>query len=120
MKLLQFTAVLGLPFVALCQTTVPIPKDPLEMVRDKAEKVSTPEARQAAIDLLKRARGNQNLRTYYRNYDLKVSFQVNSGGQTLYDGSWEMEDLYLARLGLRWTARAADGYQRLHRSVRRA
>jgi hypothetical protein len=111
MTLLKLAAVLGLPLAALCQTAVPIPKDPLELVTGNAENVESPEARQAAIDLLKRARTNQVLRGNGHGYDLKVSFKVESGGQTLYDGAWEMEDLFLARLGLRWTAHATAGYR---------
>ena len=37
-------------------------------------------------------------------------FTVNSGGQTEYDGAWEMEDMFDPQQGLRWTAKAAAGY----------
>jgi hypothetical protein len=43
-------------------------------------------------------------------YDLKVTFTVNSGGQTEYDGAWEMEEVSDSQHGLRWTAKAAAGY----------
>ena len=50
------------------------------------------------------------LRSAGHGYDLKVTFTVNSGGQTEYDGAWEMEDVFDPQQGLRWTAKAAAGY----------
>jgi hypothetical protein len=108
--LLRFAGVLGLPVLALCQTAVPVPSDPLELVNGDIHALEAPEARQAAIDLLRRSRTNQTLRGAGHGYDLKVTFTVDSGGQTLYDGAWVMEDIFLGRLGLRWTAKAAAGY----------
>ncbi|HVY91573.1 MAG TPA: hypothetical protein VHA14_02445, partial [Bryobacteraceae bacterium] len=43
-------------------------------------------------------------------YDLKVSFNVDSGGQTNLDGAWQMEDVFDPKLGLRWTATGPGGY----------
>ena len=67
-------------------------------------------ARADAIQLLERARNSYNLRSLGRPYDLRVSFTVNSGGQTAGDGSWQMEDLFDPKLGLRWTANGPGGY----------
>jgi len=39
-----------------------------------------------------------------------VTFLVNSGGETEYDGVWEMEDISDPKEGYRWTAKAAAGY----------
>jgi hypothetical protein len=43
-------------------------------------------------------------------YDLKATFTVNSGGQTNYDGTWELENRYAPKMGTRLTATAAAGY----------
>jgi hypothetical protein len=50
------------------------------------------------------------LRSAGQGYDLKVSFTVDSRGETNYDGAWEMEDLFAPGQGHRWTATAAAGY----------
>jgi hypothetical protein len=60
--------------------------------------------------LLGRAHDNFALRSAGAAYDLKVAFTVDSGGQTNYDGAWEMEDRYIPGKGTRWTAKAAAGY----------
>jgi|SRR5579863_1728772 len=88
----------------------PIPNDPLELVIGPIQVANTPASRDAAFQLLGQARNNYQLRNSGRGYDLKVTFTVNSGGQTDYDGLWEMEDVSDPKLGLRWTARAAAGY----------
>jgi hypothetical protein len=85
----------------------PIPADPLELVRGHIE---TPASREPALQLLGRARDSYSLRAASRGYDLKVSFVVSSGGQTQYDGAWEMEDIFDPQQGLRWTATTASGY----------
>ena len=89
----------------------PIPGDPLELVTGQIQDVDTPAAREAVLQLLARARDNYALRSAGRGYDLKVSFTVNSAGQTDYDGAWEMEDMSDPHHGLRWTAKAAAGYK---------
>jgi hypothetical protein len=43
-------------------------------------------------------------RTDGQGYDLKVTFAVDSLGQTEYDGDWELEDVYVPGQGLHWTA----------------
>ncbi len=88
----------------------PVPSDPLEMVTGQAQLVKTSASRDTALQLLARARNSYNLRTSGQGYDLKVIFTVNSGGQTAYDGAWEMEDISVPHQGFRWTARTAAGY----------
>jgi hypothetical protein len=87
----------------------PIPADPLELVTGQIQTVDTPVSREALIQLLDRARQNYNLRSAGLSYDLKIRFAVNSGGQTEYDGAWQMEDLSDPVYGVRWTAIAAAG-----------
>lgn len=87
--------------------TAPIPSDPLEMATGRIRPASGRAARTAALGLLGRARGNYAMRSAGRGYDLKVTFTVNSGGQTEYDGAWEMEDVFDPQQGLRWTAKAS-------------
>jgi hypothetical protein len=88
----------------------PLPSDPLEIVNGEIQVADTPASREAAIQLLARARNRYALRNAARGYDLKVSFTVNSGGQTDHDGAWQMEDVFDPQHGLRWTAKSATGY----------
>ncbi len=88
----------------------PIPSDPLELVTGEIQVVDTPASREAILQLLTRARDSYSLRGGSYGYDLKVTFAVNSGGQTEYDGAWQMEDISDPQQGLRWTAKAAAGY----------
>lgn len=81
-----------------------------EIVTGPIQVAETPESRQAALDLLTRARRHYALRTGAAAYDLKVSFTTDSGGATRYDGSWHMEEIFDPHQGLRWTAEAAAGY----------
>ncbi|HTW65245.1 MAG TPA: hypothetical protein VME17_11540 [Bryobacteraceae bacterium] len=98
-------AALTLPiFAQAAPAVVPIPSDANEIVRGPIESANTPEGRGAAAELLTRARDAYALRTAGRGYDLKVTFTVNSGGQTQYDGVWQMEDWFAPGEGLRWTA----------------
>jgi hypothetical protein len=85
----------------------PAPADPLELVTGR---IDTPASREPALQILARARDSYAFRTAAQGYDLKVSFTVNSGGQTEYDGAWEMEDIFDPQQGLRWTAKTASGY----------
>jgi hypothetical protein len=87
-----------------------VPADPLEMAAGHIETVNAPAKRAAVIQLLAHARDSYSLRSSGRGYDLKVSFTVNSGGQTQYDGQWEMEDIFDPQQGLRWTASTPAGY----------
>ena len=88
----------------------PVPSDPLEMVTGKIKAVDTPAHRGAVLELLGRARNSYVLRSAGQGYDLKVTFKVDSGGQTEHDGAWEMEDVFDPTKGLRWSAKSADGY----------
>ncbi|MGB6947397.1 MAG: hypothetical protein WBE37_33665 [Bryobacteraceae bacterium] len=87
-----------------------VPADPLEMAAGHIETVNAPAKRAAVVQLLAHARDSYALRNSGRGYDLKVSFTVNSGGETQYDGQWEMEDTFDPQQGLRWTASTAAGY----------
>jgi hypothetical protein len=86
-----------------------IPADPLEMVHGPVEAVHALDQKQTTLDLLSKARANSNLRSSPQGYDLKVTFTVNSGGQTEYDGVWHMEDIFDPQHGLHWTANTS-GY----------
>jgi hypothetical protein len=103
----------GLSLAALGQNAprvAPVPRDPLELVTGQIEIANTPASREAALQLLGRSRSSFALRSAGQAYDLKVSFTVDSLGETDYDGAWEMEDLFVPRQGHRWTATAASGY----------
>jgi len=84
--------------------------DPVEVVSGGIQSVDAPAARSAALELLDRARSGSRLQARGQGYDLKVSFTVNSGGQTNYDGAWQMEDIFDPQQGLRWTARTGNAY----------
>jgi len=87
----------------------PVPPDPLELATGQIP-VNTPESREAALQLLGRARTHFALRSTGQAFDLKASFTVDSLGKTNHDGAWQMEDLFLPKHGHRWTATAASGY----------
>lgn len=113
-------AVVALPLTILGQNApaeAPLPSDPLELVTGPVQVVDTPGGREDAVQLLARARNSYALRSAGQAYDLKVSFTVNSGGQTQYDGDWEMEEIFDPQQGLRWTAKAAAGYTTTQISV---
>jgi hypothetical protein len=102
----------GLPAAAPAQSIsnpAQIPGDPLEMVTGQVSAVDGA-GRADALRLLEHARSKYDLHKAGRAYDLKVAFTVSSSGQTDHDGAWEMEDVFDPRQGLRWTAKASDGY----------
>ena len=105
------TILTGMLFSILCQTTALIPADPLEIVTGPIQLVAAPADRDAILNLLKRARTSYAVRSGSAGYDLKVSFTVDSGGKTEYDGAWEMEEIYAPGRGFRWTANAEAGYK---------
>lgn len=84
--------------------------DPANLVMGTIQSADTPAARETALQLLSEARNNYALRSLGQGYDLKVSFTVNSSGETLYDGAWQMEDIFDPHQGLRWTANAGAAY----------
>ena len=102
-----------LPLAAFGQNALRIaavPADPLELVTGPVAVANTSGSRAAALDLLTRARSHFALRSARQAYDLKVTFTVDSQGQTNYDGAWEMEDLFAPKIGHRWTATASSGF----------
>jgi hypothetical protein len=120
-RLLPLIIIVGLPVAALCQHAAqrmaPVPNDSLEMVTGPIQVIDTPEGRDAILKLLARARSIYSLRGAGRGYNLKVSFTATSGGETQYDGAWEMEETYGVRQGSRWTAKAAAGFTTTQISV---
>lgn len=109
-KGLFFVALGGiLPILALSQTEqlAPVPGNPLELATGPIQTVDTPEGRAALIDLLNRARRNYQLRHGANGYVLKASFTANSGGQIPYDGNWQIEEMFLPKVGDRLTASTA-------------
>jgi hypothetical protein len=103
----------GVPLTAFCQSaprTAPVPRDPLELLTEQVEVVGTPANREAVLPLLARARNSYILRNAREAWDLKVRLMVDSGGETNYDGIWEMEDRFAPGQGLRWTANSDSGY----------
>ena len=88
----------------------PVPPDPLELATGPIQFASSPDSREAALQLLGRARDQFALRSNGQAYDLKVSFSVNSLGRTNHDGAWQMEDVFVPKQGHRWTATSASGY----------
>jgi hypothetical protein len=112
-KKLLYIAAAGLSLAALgnsAQRIAPVPNDPLEMVTGQSQVVNNPASRAAALDLLAQARKSYALRSSGQAYDLKVKFTVTSGGETQYDGAWQMEDVFDPTQGLRWTAKAEAGF----------
>lgn len=105
-------AVVALPLAAVQNSprSAAVPRDPLEIVTSQARSVDVFAKRADVLRVLDRGRDGYALRTAGRAYDLKVTFTVNSNGQTQYDGSWEMEDLFDPKLGHRWTARQGNSY----------
>jgi hypothetical protein len=102
-----------LPLMSFGQNTpgtAPVPRDPLELATSQTQAATTPASREAALQLLARARSSFALRSTRQSWDLKVSFTVDSLGQTNYDGVWEMEDMFFPGQGHRWTATSASGY----------
>ncbi len=121
-RMLRLIAAGGLFVAAFGQSTpkiAPVPGDPLELATGPVQVVASPARRDAALKLLARARESYALRKVGRAYDLKVSFTVNSGGQTDYDGAWRMEDLFDPQQGHRWTAAAESGYSTTRISARK-
>lgn len=102
-----------LPLAAFGQNApkiAPVPRDGLELATGQIDIADTPGSREVALQLLGRARNGFALRSTRQAYELKVRFTVDSGGETNYDGAWEMEDLFGPGQGHRWTATAASGY----------
>src|ERR1700722_11854694 len=108
-QMLWTIAAAGLSLTAFGQKIAPVPADPLELVTGQIQAVETA-GRESVVQLLDRAKSNYNLRSAGQGYDLKVSFTVNSGGETAFDGAWEFEDVFDPKQGQRWSAKSASGY----------
>jgi hypothetical protein len=109
-RVLLLMGALGLP-LAFGQNrgiAVAVPRDPLEFGAGEVQVMEGPD-QQKAVQLLTRARQQYAIHNGKQGYRLKVTFQVDSGGLTQYDGDWEMEEIYVPALGMRWTAKTA-GY----------
>ena len=79
-----------------------IPGDPLELATGSASVADTPEKRSAIINLLERARQNNNLHINGMNpFDLKASF--NFGGPNANSDSGDLEESWLSGTAWRWT-----------------
>ncbi|HEX3748121.1 MAG TPA: hypothetical protein VHW09_29530 [Bryobacteraceae bacterium] len=115
LKIVWWPAILGYlagtaAFGQMAPRVAPVPPDPLELATGPVELANTPESRDAALQLLARARQQFALRSTSQAFDLKASFHVNSQGQTNHDGAWQMEDVFVPKQGHRWTATSASGY----------
>ncbi len=81
---------------------VPIPGDPLELATGRATIADTPEKRSTILNLLERARQNNNLHMNGMNaFDLKVSF--NSTGPAAYAAAGDLEESWLSNATWKWT-----------------
>jgi len=112
-RMFLLIAGIGLSVAAFSQTSLrmaPVPSDPLEVVTSQPQTADLAASRNTALLLLAQARDSYDLRLEGRGYDLSTTFIVDSGGQTEYDGSWKMEDVFDPKQGLRWTATASSGY----------
>src|ERR1043165_2437935 len=79
-----------------------IPGDPLELATGSATVADTPEKRSAIINLLERARQNNNLHINGMNpFNLKASF--NFGGPNANSDSGDLEESWLSGTSWRWT-----------------
>jgi hypothetical protein len=106
------TRLLGLfAFCLSCVSTIfaqtnPPPSDPHEMVTRDPRTLTKPADRNAALDLLDRARQNYDLRDISTPYSLKASFETN--GATAIEGEGTMEELSDGVSHWRWTTQMQD------------
>ena len=107
---IPFSLLAGVPAArAQAMPLAAVPDTPLELVTGSAHALITPEERDAAMDLLARARLNISLHAAgVPPYEMKVSF--TSTGATQFEGDGTMEELYAGPV-LRWTARLASSSQ---------
>jgi hypothetical protein len=86
-----------------------VPDTPLELVTGSARALITAEERDAAMDLLGRARQNVTLHAAgVPPFQMKVSFTSSGGSQ--FEGDGTMEEIYAGPV-LRWTERLASSSQ---------
>jgi hypothetical protein len=95
--------VLSAGFVtAQTKQVAPVPGDPLELATGPATIADTPEKRSAILNLLERARQNNNLHVSGMNpFDLKASF--NSSGSPGNAGPGILEESWLSGTTWRWS-----------------
>jgi hypothetical protein len=86
--------------------TNPPPFDAHEMVTHEPRTLTKPAERNAALDLLDRAKQNYNLHDISTPYALKVSFETNGASQS--EGVGTMEELSDGGSRWRWSARLQD------------
>jgi hypothetical protein len=111
-QMMLWLMVSGLPLAAFGQNApriAPIPSGAFELATGQIQ-AADPGGRDAALQLLGRARNSYQLRNLRQPWDLKVRFTVNSLGATDYDGDWEMEDVFAPEQGLHWAATSSAGY----------
>jgi len=108
------TRLLGLFASCLCcipatvAQTNPPPSDAHEMVTRQPRTLTKPADRNAALDLLERARQTYNLRNLATPYSLKVSFETS--GAALNEGEGTMEELSDGVSHWRWTVQLQDSH----------
>jgi hypothetical protein len=111
--LVKYVAVCGLlTQAAFCQSgpdIARVPENPLELANTGVRVVDAPEERDALIRLMGKARSYYTLKEAGHAYHLKTSFTVTSGGQTQFDGDWQLDEVFSPRLGVHLTARTS-GY----------
>jgi len=110
---MRWLTLCGLPFAAFGQSApavAPVPRDALELAKGQIQTATTSASRDAALQLLARARNFYQLRNSRQAWDLKVRFSVDSAGATNYDGDWQMEDVFAPGQGVHWTATSSAGY----------
>ena len=97
------TLIVGFVNAQNVNRVVPIPGDPLELATGRATIADTPEKRSTILNLLERARQNNNLHMNGMNaFDLKVSF--NSTGPAAYAAAGDLEESWLSNATWKWTA----------------
>jgi len=84
-----------------------VPENPLELASSGVHVVDAPEERDALIRLMDKARSYYTLKDARRAYHLKTSFTVTAGGDSRYDGDWQMDEIFAPGLGARLTARTS-------------
>src|SRR5690349_987393 len=87
---------------AQTKQVAPVPGDPLELATGPATVADTPEKRSAILNLLERARQNNNLHVSgMKPFDLKASF--NSSGSAGNSGPGTLEESWLAGSTWKWS-----------------
>src|SRR5579862_2932287 len=105
-RILGLFAFLLVCIPAIFGQTNPPPSDPHEMVTSQPQTLTKPADRNAALDLLDRARQNYDLRGIGAPYSLKVSFETNGSAQN--EGEGTMEELSDGANHWRWSAQMQD------------